>query len=519
MTLAEQALSHQTIYLTDEDDIVSIQDRLDWVEENRAVLVLPEDGDVLVEYLDLALLRRHADKLRLEVGLVTADSRVRGHAKALGFPIFSSIETAELGRRAWWRGRRRWEHAGKSIHLEKIQLDEDDREEVKRRLAPRPEWQRWMLRYVAIVIFFLTLAVLFVASAYAIPGATIVLRPVVQPLQASKQIVADPQLASVNFSGASVPGRTLVVVEEWQVNVETTGTIEVPDAPARGTVVFVNEIAQAVTVPAGTRVSTSNDARIVFQTLSSVEVPGVIGGTAEVDIVAIEPGSEGNVAANLVNRIEGTLALQLQVRNLEPVEGGGVRLAQAVTEADSSRLRSQVLQQLQTLALADLEEILIGEEFLARDSLRVSQIFHETYSHFPGEQTNTLTLEIRAELVATAVDETQAIGLIYDELAANVSSGFELVPSSLQFRSGDVLGVDSEGRVTFEMIGEGQVAARFTTEEPVRRVAGQETEVAMAYLNDVLPLRDYPSVRIWPDWFGRLPYLPVRIQTQIDIGE
>jgi hypothetical protein len=69
------------------------------------------------------------------------------------------------------------------------------------------------------------------------------------------------------------------------------------------------------------------------------------------------------------------------------------------------------------------------------------------------------------------------------------------------------------------MIGEGQVAARFTTEEPVRRVAGQETEVAMAYLNDVLPLRDYPSVRIWPDWFGRLPYLPVRIQTQIDIGE
>jgi hypothetical protein len=245
----------------------------------------------------------------------------------------------------------------------------------------------------------------------------------------------------------------------------------------------------------------------------------VSGGTAEVDIVAIEPGSEGNVAANLVNRLVGTLALQRQVRNLESVEGGGVRLAQAVTEADSSRLRSQVLQQLQTLALNDLEEILIGEEFLARDSLRVSQIFHETYSHFPGEQTNTLTLEIRAELLATAVDETQAIGLIYDELAANVSPGFELVPTSLQFRSGDVLGVDSEGRVTFEMIGEGQVAAQFTTEEPVEQVAGQETEVALAYLNDVLPLRDYPSVRIWPDWFGRLPYLPVRIQTQIDIGE
>jgi hypothetical protein len=69
------------------------------------------------------------------------------------------------------------------------------------------------------------------------------------------------------------------------------------------------------------------------------------------------------------------------------------------------------------------------------------------------------------------------------------------------------------------MIGEGQVAASFGLEEPVQQVAGQETDIALAYLNDVLPLRDYPTVRIWPDWFGRLPYLPIRIQTQIEIGE
>jgi hypothetical protein len=79
--------------------------------------------------------------------------------------------------------------------------------------------------------------------------------------------------------------------------------------------------------------------------------------------------------------------------------------------------------------------------------------------------------------------------------------------------------VDSEGRVTFEMIGTGQIAALFAVEEPVRQIAGQETEIALAYLNDVLPLRDYPTVRIWPDWFGRLPYLPIRIQTEIEVGE
>jgi hypothetical protein len=201
------------------------------------------------------------------------------------------------------------------------------------------------------------------------------------------------------------------------------------------------------------------------------------------------------------------------------MEGGGVRLSQSVTEADHERLREQVTQQLQILALADMEEILIGEEFLARDSLRVSQIFHETFSHFPGEQAGRLILEIRAELVATAVDETQAVGLIYEELAAAVTPGYELVPESLNFRSGEVLGVDTEGRVTFEMIGEGSIAAQFDLDEPIQKIAGQETEIAMAYLDDNLPLRAYPAVRVWPDWFGRLPYLPIRIQTQIQVAD
>jgi hypothetical protein len=164
-----------------------------------------------------------------------------------------------------------------------------------------------------------------------------------------------------------------------------------------------------------------------------------------------------------------------------------------------------------------MAEILVGEEFLAGDSLQVSQILHETYSHFPGEQTNRLTLEIRAELRATAVDETQAVGLIYEELAAAVTPGYELVPESLNFRSGEVIGVDGEGRVTFEMIGEGQIAAQFNVEQPIRAIAGQETDIALAYLHDTLPLRDYPSARIWPNWFGRLPYLPIRIQTEIQV--
>lgn len=527
----------ERLQLAVDDDVVSICDRLGWIKGSRRVLlVLPDatgDGSqragaapasaLLEEWLDLVRVRRCAERLRLEVGLVTTSGRVADQARALGFPVFSSVRTAERGRRGWWRGRKGWHQPtrpGAPVRLGAEGLlkslpDEADRREMYRRLTPRPGWQRWLLRYVGILAFFLVLAFLFVAIVYAIPGATLVLHPESVPLQVRRQIVADPQLETVNYSGASVPGRVLAVTVSGQAEVETTGTVDVPAAPARGAVVFANRLEQPATVPAGTRVSTSTGERIVFQTLAAVEVPGVAGGTAEAEVVALEPGPAGNVEANLINRIEGSLSLQLEVRNLEATTGGEVRAVQAVAEQDQERLRAQVLQYLQALAATEMQSLLTEREFLARDSLQVTEIYQETYSHFPGERADRLALEIRAGLQGTAVDASQANDLVYQALAESVLPQYTLVPDSLRFFQDEVIGVDNQGRVTFEMVGEGVMAARLSLEEPVAAVAGQDVDIALAYLYQELPLRRYPSARVWPDWFGRMPYLPVRIQTEV----
>jgi hypothetical protein len=508
----------QIIHLNAEDDIVSINDRLDWYEEQQVLLVLPEKGNTLREGLDLVRLRRHADGLRLEVGLVTADPDLSDQAKALGFPVFTTVESAQNNRLGWWRGKRRREVVGLPTvggwHKPPRQLDLEDRAEVYRRLTPASQLRRWLLRYAAIFLFFITAALLFIGFSYAVPGATITLKPQVQTLTVTRQIVADPTLAEA--SGSSVPGRVLVVVETWQADVATTGIATVPNAPARGTVVFVNQVAQEVDVPVGTRVSTSDGSNIVFQTLQPVTVPGVVGSTAETEVIAIEPGPQGKVEANLINRIEGTLALQLEVRNLEDMAGGAVREAQVVAVADLVRMRSQVLQFIQAVTQSELERQLSTREFLAVDSLRVSQVFNETYSHFVGEQAARLALEMRVEMQGTAVDTTDASGLVFDALAAKVPDGFTLVPSSIQFENGSVVGVAEDGRITFEMIGEGVVAADLALAEPLETITGQEAETAVVYLYQTLPLRDVPTVQVWPTWFERVPYLPARIQTEIE---
>lgn len=508
-------MKSQTIYLDSDDDVVSIMDRLSWAQGERVLFVLPDRGDVLTERLDLLRLRRHADQRQFEVGLVTGDTVVTREARKLGFATFAAVKAGERsGRRAWRQARRaRFQSYRQTA---RVLMDEYDRLEVHRRLRPRPQWQRWSLRYAGVLLFFLSLTAAVVAVAYGVPTATVTLQPLTEPVRATRQIVADPLLESVNFSGASVPARLLVVTTQWQTSVATTGSIEIPDAPSRGSVIFANRREEALLVPAGTRVTSSAAQRILFQTLRDVEVPGVIGGTAEVDVVAIEPGPGGNVEPGNINRVEGSLSLQLTVRNLEPTTGGGVRVARAVTADDRERLRAQVLQFIQALALGEMEAALTSQEFLAQDSLRVVDIYQETYSHFVGEQADRIILEIRAEVHGTAIDETEATDLIYQELAASVQPGFELVPASLSFFAGEVTGVDGQGRVSFVMIGEGTTAATLDTNPLLEAITGQDPDVAMAYLNEQLPLRAYPTVDVWPLWFTRIPYLPVRINTAIN---
>ncbi|HSG18279.1 MAG TPA: hypothetical protein VLE70_18425, partial [Anaerolineae bacterium] len=97
-----------------------------------------------------------------------------------------------------------------------------------------------------------------------------------------------------------------------------------------------------------------------------------------------------------------------------------------------------------------------------------------------------------------------------------VAPGFALVPESLDFRSGRVQGVDNQGRVIFEMMGAGQMAAELDLSQLLLHIAGQKSSVASTYLFERLPLQEYPKVEVWPEWFGRVPYLPVRIQTQVE---
>lgn len=481
--------------------------------ETRVILILPRRMKNQVrEAVDMGRIKQAATDLNVTVGIVSFNGAVREAARSVGLRAFATQMQAQAffaNERPWWLPKQ--ERIG-----QQTPLSNEDKAAMNRRMKPKPRWLTYGLRYLTIPLFVGTLALLAITIFYALPSATIVLKPEIRPIQITQPIVADPRADEESASGATVPGRLLVYTEKWRASVETTGRIEIPDQAAQGLVTFVNRVPQAANIPAGTRVSTSTGERIVFQTLESADLPARVGAEIDIKVVAVQPGNEGNLAGDRINRLEGALANQLNVRNLFPMIGGANRVAPTVSPDDVTRLRDHIIEALHGQARANMHAQLNPEEFLAEDSIRIVATYAETQSHFAGEETSNLAMEIRAELHGTAVNENIAQTLVRAQLDAAVPAGFEILDGTIQPRIGRLLGVDGQGRVSLEMIGEALVIADLQLQQPLRDITGQETQIATHYLNEQLLLRELPEVKVWPERRDRIPFIPARIYTIVN---
>jgi hypothetical protein len=511
------------IELQADDDIISVCDRLDWERASRLLLVvpdLPQGERPFRDPLDCIRLRRHADRRRVEIGLVTTDTNLRRQALALGIPTFKSVEAAATSRRGWWRGRRRQEQVGlptvggNALALRPDTFPTLDQPTVF--LTSAMGSRRWLVRYLAIVLFCMVVALIYVLFMVVVPQASLTLRPQVVEVMTVQAITVDPDLTAVDYARFAVPGRVLLVEEEWETAVPTTGQTEQPTTAARGQVIFTNQGGQPQTVPADTRLLSDNG--LVFLTITAVTLQGVEGSTAAVDVIAEQPGPQANVAAGTITSFEDTGFEQILVTNPEALSGGAMEMVPAVTDIDQSRARSQLLQFLQAVALSRMESQLTEREFLPAEAVRVTAVLQENYSHAIGEATGQLTLSMRVEMRGTAVDVTDATGLVYSGLATQVPPGHYLAAENIRVVPEAALAVDDGGRMTVNMRGTGLAAVDLDLNQPLQAITGQEVETAVAYLYQQLPLSQPPQLQVWPTWFERVPYWSGRIHTEIEVA-
>ena len=197
----------RVIELDTAETFYSLRHRLLNGGRGRVVLVVPGRGAALRGGVDLPLLRRLADRERLDVGLVTADRELARRARALGLPTFSSLTLAEHYRPGWWRGRRRAERLG---------FPPGPVPDHPGVVIPAGRSRRLWRTLLLLLALALLAALPLAAALYFLPRATITLRPASQPAQAIVEVTAAPALAATDFAAPAIPARAVQLGLTWE---------------------------------------------------------------------------------------------------------------------------------------------------------------------------------------------------------------------------------------------------------------------------------------------------------------
>lgn len=202
------------------DTFYSVRNRLLQGEHGRAVLVLPPRCSLSLAGVDLILLRRLADRERLDIGLVTTDKTLAQQARAMGLPAFSSLGLAEHFRPGWWRAGRRSERVGFAPGEDHRPPERIDADEAANPWARRSR-RLWL---VVLLLSSVLLTGLIVGTAvYTLPYATVTLRPQTLPAQVIIEVTVDP--AATEASGNIFPARVVQANQSWEAAGPTTDDI------------------------------------------------------------------------------------------------------------------------------------------------------------------------------------------------------------------------------------------------------------------------------------------------------
>ncbi len=508
----------QIIQLEPYDDVISVRDRLSFVNTERVLLVWPRVGAILMRKLDLVLIQREAARRGTRLALVTADPDVLDNANDLNISTFPSVNASY--RVAWKRP------------LNKVFVDRSDRPDnapdayelmlTESRLRSLTPQQRRLQRALRIGAVIVLVAALLSFAYIVLPTADVTIAPAQSQINTTVRLVADPKLSTVNVETGHIPATIDIIDVTTQASIPTTGSKDVPSTLASGIVIFTNQTGTPVFIPGGTVVTSigTNPAR--FRTTADVTVDGGVGQTAEATIEALQSsaGPVGNIEPNLIVNIEGPLSSSLSVRNQEATRGGAIRQQGVVTKADYDNLLILAREKIRQTSLGEFSSRLTGSQFIVSDSIKIIEERPEwfSYSAYIDDLADTLTLTMRARVQVLVVDEQLARRASLASLAAKIPPGRQVSPESVAFTRGAIQSTDPSGQVTFLMSASANVVIAINPERVRQRLAGTSVGDALDILQRewLLDPRRPPQIAITPAIFGRLPLLPVRINVRIE---
>lgn len=385
--------------------------------EQRVLLVFPARPISRLNLLDFQLLARQAERTSIALAIATRSPMLRTQAENAGLLVFSTITKA---RQHSWQKPDHEKQERQSFLITPGRIK-------PRFMLPAASWATTQFRshphaWWEWVVFIFAIAAMLGVILYLSSSAriTIPLRKETQSLQVT--FIGKPEVLSANLTG-QFPVHDLNLILEAKGSAPATGRLDTPQDYAHGTVSIRNLTTTPLTVPRGLVVATLGESPVRFETTREITLPANAAEASEVSIRAILPGTQGNVSANAIQAIEGSLGASLAVSNGSPLFGGTDIRTATPTDNDIHLLKTALLNQLEQQAKQDfIAQLNPGSEFLVEESVTRSEIIVEEIIAQTGSSMDEFTLSLRVRYTVSMVSTDDLTNIAEQLLSMNLPS-------------------------------------------------------------------------------------------------
>jgi len=497
------------IYVEVEEEIPEVVERLRRSRGDDTMIVLPSRSRVGQSRFNFQLLKDYAARMGKQVTVVCDDPAVQKMATETGFAVFGTVgpegvgippaKAAAAAPRRWWQR--------KPGRLEpRIGVVAPTRLITKRATELKPG--RFLLYMSALALVLVALG----ALAVFVPSASVTLIARAAPFsQRDIEINAEPGKAPIRV-------RVSTISRTDSQGFKTTGVKSVPLAAATGQVVYTNDFATpkcpgaecgspGIVMPYGQRLKNANGLEFA-QTSRNTLVPWK--STATANIVAVLPGTSGNVGDHTITTIEDSVydPDRLSVTNPQATGNGtDPSSAPLMTEADFDAGRAQLEQSLHQEIAQQLQASLKKGEVLSSTIVFGSPQFNT--DHKPGDNvpsfSGTMTVVGEGDYYFDA--DVAAAYTTY--LQQRVPNNQQLLTDSGVKVTYRILDATSGGHLTFIGDATAYIAPKIDENAIIASIVGRPLQGAKFYLQS-LPIQS-STVDEQPIPLPLMPFLAKRI--------
>jgi Baseplate J-like protein len=496
------------IYVETEEEIPELVERLRRYHGEDTMVVLPMRSRIGQSRFNFQLLRNYSARLGKRVTVVCDDPAVQKMASESGFPVFGAVGAHGEGVpseaeapppvRKWWQRRQ----TAPSTH---VGIAAPTRLLTKTATELKPG--RFLLYVTAITLILVGLF----ATAVFVPSASVTLVAQAQPfVQKDVEIQAQPGKPPIKV-------RSVTISKSNSQGFKVTGNINVPLAPATGQVVYTNDISApkagqinygspGIIVPRNQYLRNTNGLEF-FQVSADVIVPWK--GTARANVVAVIPGSSGNVGNDTITEIEHNPYDRLSVTNPQATGGGtDPSSTPQMTVSDFDAARAQLEQSLHQ---AIAQQLAAGAK--AGEKLSETIIFGPpqfTTDHQPQDKVPSFTGTMTVSGEGDYYTDADVIQAYKDHLTKLLPNNQQLLTESPIQVSYRLLSAAKGGYLVFVGQASAYVAPKLDEDKIRAQIVGRPVTQARFFL-EKLPVKSV-VIKEQPIALPLMPLLDRRIQ-------